>query len=467
MLFVNSGTASRTLAQGSQSKNRSVETDCAFEALMSLALSAFFGGGAQVQMDTQATQAPQGSLNAAGPVEASAQMPGEFSLWEDAAAEQQAETGGNVKTQVSDTVRFVTGYVPAEPVMVTRAGEQLPAAPAAEMAGPAVDAFGASGSNEAEMAAAATLETLPIAVVAIRTTTEAAVAPAYKAPVAPKTAPVVLPANKKAGDAAVTTSYTVDAPLAEAGSHLPVRSAAESVLPATEPAVEFAETARAATAGSPVAAARREDRNGAGEDRPSSKDSATEAVAAGRTTKPSRTGFLVDTDTPGARTSDAGFAAVERTGEAASVDHESDDNCSQERLSVLDARAISETLLQESQKKLPRSVEIRLDPPELGNVTVLLSQRGQDVTVKFVAGNVEAQRMLQSATDDLGRALSDKGLSLAGFSVDPGNPGNDGQNRRGDADKPATRRYHSATRLGAVGSVGQYGQPAGSFNWLA
>ena len=439
MLFVNSGTASRTLAQGSQSKNRSVETDCAFEALMSLALSAFFGGGAQVQMDAQATQAPQGSLNAAGPVEASAQMPGESSLYEDAAAEQQAETGGNVKTQVSDTVRFVTGYVPAEPVMVTRAGEQLPAAPATEMAGPAVDAFGASGSNEAEMAAAATLETLPIAVVAIQTTTEAAVAPAYKAPVAPKTAPVVLP----------------------------VRSAAESVLPATEPAVEFAETARAATAGSPVAAARREDRNGAGEDRPSSKDSATEAVAAGRTTKPSRTGFLVDTDTPGARTSDAGFAAVERTGEAASVDHESDDNCSQERLSVLDARAISETLLQESQKKLPRSVEIRLDPPELGNVTVLLSQRGQDVTVKFVAGNVEAQKMLQSATDDLGRALSDKGLSLAGFSVDPGNPGNDGQNRRGDADKPATRRYHSATRLGAVGSVGQYGQPAGSFNWLA
>jgi flagellar hook-length control protein FliK len=119
-------------------------------------------------------------------------------------------------------------------------------------------------------------------------------------------------------------------------------------------------------------------------------------------------------------------------------------------LSLRDARALSETLLQESLKKLPRSVEIRMDPPELGKVTVLLSQRGQDVTVKFLAGTGEGQRALASALNDLERALSEKGLVLTGFSVDPGNRDQANREGRGDAGKSGVRKYPRVAEIGAT-----------------
>ena len=143
------------------------------------------------------------------------------------------------------------------------------------------------------------------------------------------------------------------------------------------------------------------------------------------------------------------------------------DSEAQEVRSLRDVRAISQTLLEESLKRLPRSVELRLDPPQMGSVTALLSQRGQDVTVKFVAHNGEAQRMLRGATDDLARALGEKGLVLTGFSVDPGYRGDKGQEQREAAYRPAKGRYSRAARLAVVGAGQMVGQVAGSFNWLA
>ena len=143
------------------------------------------------------------------------------------------------------------------------------------------------------------------------------------------------------------------------------------------------------------------------------------------------------------------------------------DKEAQVRLSIRDARAISETLLQESLKKLPRSVELRLEPPEMGKVTVLLSQRGQDVTVKFLAGTGEAQRMLSGASEDLGRALSEKGLVLTGFAVDPDNPGEAGRQGRGDAGRPGTRRYSRAAEIRTIPALPPVTLPAGVFDKLA
>lgn len=143
------------------------------------------------------------------------------------------------------------------------------------------------------------------------------------------------------------------------------------------------------------------------------------------------------------------------------------DKEAQVRLSIRDARAISETLLQESLKKLPRSVELRLEPPEMGKVTVLLSQRGQDVTVKFLAGTGEAQRMLSGASEDLGRALSEKGLVLTGFAVDPDNPGEAGRQSRGDAGRPGTRRYSRVAEIRTIPALPPVTLPAGVFDKLA
>ncbi len=136
--------------------------------------------------------------------------------------------------------------------------------------------------------------------------------------------------------------------------------------------------------------------------------------------------------------------------------------------SLRQARAIAEELAQESLKRLPRNVELRLDPPAIGSVTALLSQRGQEVTVKFVAHTAEAQQALSDATGDLVRSLGEKGLVLTGFSVDAGYSDQRGQEeRRENAARPATLRYGRASRVSMAPRVMEVGLAAGSFNWLA
>jgi len=134
---------------------------------------------------------------------------------------------------------------------------------------------------------------------------------------------------------------------------------------------------------------------------------------------------------------------------------------------IRSARKMAETLLRESLKRLPRSVEMRLDPPQLGSVTALLSQRGQEVTVKFIAHSNEAQRALESATEDLARALSDRGLTLTGFTVDPGYSGEKGREHRHGTQRPSTSRFHRTVRPLAVAGTQAFRQPVGAFNWLA
>jgi hypothetical protein len=84
------------------------------------------------------------------------------------------------------------------------------------------------------------------------------------------------------------------------------------------------------------------------------------------------------------------------------------------------AREVAATLYRESLKNLPKSLEFRLDPPELGKVTVLLTTRGDEVAVKFVVSTPGAGRVIAESTPDLSRALSEQGLLLAGTVVDNG-----------------------------------------------
>ena len=114
---------------------------------------------------------------------------------------------------------------------------------------------------------------------------------------------------------------------------------------------------------------------------------------------------------------------------------------------VRQARSLARTLLEESSKTLPRAVEIKLDPPELGRVTVLLSQRGQEVTVRFSASAPAGQRVLSSALPDLQRALMQNGLTLSSFSVDGGPPDSGRQNRGGSSSQRKYNRRLDAASL--------------------
>ncbi|HHW27730.1 MAG TPA: flagellar hook-length control protein FliK [Firmicutes bacterium] len=89
-------------------------------------------------------------------------------------------------------------------------------------------------------------------------------------------------------------------------------------------------------------------------------------------------------------------------------------------LDLTKPREIAQSLYRESLKKLPRTVELRLDPPELGKVTVLLTARGEQVAVRFLAESQEARRALAEAASDLSLALQEHGLVLTGAVVDNG-----------------------------------------------
>ncbi|HHX29590.1 MAG: flagellar hook-length control protein FliK [Bacillota bacterium] len=117
----------------------------------------------------------------------------------------------------------------------------------------------------------------------------------------------------------------------------------------------------------------------------------------------------------------------------------------QGEVSLRDTRALAEHLRAEALKKLPRSVELRLDPPHLGSVTAILSARGQNIAVKFVSGSLEAGRALDASAQELAEALNDLGLTLAGFSVDHGDP--QGEAPRGERGRSAASGWRRERRI--------------------
>jgi flagellar hook-length control protein FliK len=62
-------------------------------------------------------------------------------------------------------------------------------------------------------------------------------------------------------------------------------------------------------------------------------------------------------------------------------------------------------------------VVIRLDPPELGTVTVALTVRGGEVRVNLLASDVAAVAALDARRTDIDHALAGSGLSLDSFDV--------------------------------------------------
>jgi len=94
-----------------------------------------------------------------------------------------------------------------------------------------------------------------------------------------------------------------------------------------------------------------------------------------------------------------------------------------EAFTLKNPKAISDFLMKKASENLPKSVELKMNPPELGKVTVLLSTRGDDVVVKFITQSIQTQRALTEASSDLSRALSERGLTLSGFLVDHGGAG--------------------------------------------
>ncbi len=127
------------------------------------------------------------------------------------------------------------------------------------------------------------------------------------------------------------------------------------------------------------------------------------------------------------------------------------------RLDLTKGREVAESLYRESLKNLPRSIELRLDPPELGKVSVLLVTRGEEVAVKFIAESHEALRAIEQAAPELEQALQEQGLVLTGALVQQGS-----RDGRPHAEE---RRFvrNSGGRLGGIKSVSDVQETVGFF----
>ncbi len=487
MLLVGSA-ASQQGAQNqkSQAKGPSALTEGAFQALMSIALSTFFGGGPANVTTSELPVQPDGSQGAsaqvAGPVEASAGPVSHLSMCEGVTAGQdKAEAGGNVREQVSVNPEARTAQVPGTPVqgqvhaLAARQGV-VTTKPETSPAGSLEEALAQAGVDVqvGKMVASAESEVRPAVAPPVSQNAEQSAVggwdrQAQKTASAGSQVATEAPMMAQAGGSPVAVPIAV--PVESEQAH-PIAKDSQPVAKATlkpeAQAVTESSSQGATVQLKPPGGEDASEEVFAGEDR-----SEGDPVPAERE-KQARAGLKVEQagkseSAPGIKEAQGihtQTAATEKTAEAVPADRAQGVQDTQSRLSLRDVRAVSETLLQESLKKLPRSVELSLDPPELGNVTVLLSQRGQDVTVKFLAGSGDAQRMLQSVSSDLNRALSEKGLVLTGYSVDPGFQGQDSRGR-GDAGKPASRRYRRAAEIGALSAAVQSRQPVGAFSWLA
>ena len=65
----------------------------------------------------------------------------------------------------------------------------------------------------------------------------------------------------------------------------------------------------------------------------------------------------------------------------------------------------------------PIEIRLRLDPPELGLVRVHLRLTDEAVSVRFIAGDEAATRILQSQLPDLRQSLAERGLASAHCDV--------------------------------------------------
>jgi len=450
-----------------------------FLSLVSLALSELTGWATGIGNDPESAgnaAVPPASLHGAGPVQAGTVLGRALAASEALVPGRPAETGGTFQAQpVQDAGTASTVVLRRSPEVslvlgLHTAGDRaasLTEAVAGKPVGAAVqqghfDARAAeSEPDEGQVAVGPAAETYAGRTVEVIPSQEPAVAPAPRVPAVNSQAP-------REASATIGPDFAARSPAANDGV-------------AGVPVGHTTNLSRAASlAGKPV---RTPDEPGsvqvtvhetAGEQcpelRPATRLTAQAAESSSEENPVStrRVGTHVEVPAPQPVTDrrvalQGGIAAA-----AAGQDHASSEatRAAPERLSLRVARTISDTLLQESLKKLPRSVELRMDPPELGKVTVLLSQRGQDVTVKFLAGTGEGQRMLSGALSDLQRALTEKGLVLTGFSVDPESRDQANRESRRDAGRSGTRRYPRAAEVSAaMGQSGRAGE--GLFDRLA
>ena len=110
--------------------------------------------------------------------------------------------------------------------------------------------------------------------------------------------------------------------------------------------------------------------------------------------------------------------------------------------------------------------DIRLDPPDLGSMTIKINMQGDQASVSFVVQSQQAQNTLEQSAPRLREMLAERGIELGQSSVQQDNPGKQagkegeqqlaGQNSQAeveDMDEPENMHIHTRVVNGAVGGI--------------
>lgn len=135
------------------------------------------------------------------------------------------------------------------------------------------------------------------------------------------------------------------------------------------------------------------------------------------------------------------------------------DEGEQLKAAIRNPERVADTLVEQIKDGLPKTVEFRLDPPGLGKMTVVVTSRGEEVCVRFIASSYGSHNVLVNSQDALVHALSQKGLTLAGFFVDHGMAGWTNQPRHEAASQGRTGKPAAYLRIEeqAIGEESVFG----------
>ncbi len=109
------------------------------------------------------------------------------------------------------------------------------------------------------------------------------------------------------------------------------------------------------------------------------------------------------------------------------VQTESNVRESKPQISMENALRVAEIISEDLYLDSPKSLEFKLDPPGLGKITVVVSSKGEEVWVKFLATSHSSHQVLVNSELTLAQTLSEKGLILSGLFVDHDMAGQSGQ----------------------------------------
>lgn len=107
--------------------------------------------------------------------------------------------------------------------------------------------------------------------------------------------------------------------------------------------------------------------------------------------------------------------------------------------------------------KQPRSLTLRLDPPELGRIDLTVRTVGQRVEANIMASNADVRALMENNREQLLRALQNHGLELGSMFIGHGNGSREETHKDAAAARTLSWRPEAVSGTAASSVSADYG----------